>query len=113
MEDQKTKKLFFRYENIDGKIQEFETDMVVLCNALIPRHDSRKLAEIIGVEVDVYGFFKKQHLPSAPMETSKGGIFVCGYCHGPMDIPDAVAGASGAAAKASEVALSALPKETS
>lgn len=110
-EDPHTKKLSFSYENAEGKINEFETDMVVLCNALIPRRDSRKLADILGIEVDGYGFFKTLHPPAAPTETTKPGILVCGYCQAPMDIPDAVTGASSAAAKASEIAVSTLPKE--
>ena len=112
-EDQKTRKLYFRYENVDGKINEFETDIVVLCNALIPRRDSRKLADILRVEVDDYGFFRTQHLPAAPTETTRHGIFVCGYCQEPMDIPDAVVRASSAAAKASEIAASTPLKEAS
>jgi len=112
-EDPKTRKLSFRYENVDGKINEFETDIVVLCNALIPRRDSRKLADILRVEVDDYGFFRTQHLPAAPTETTRHGIFVCGYCQEPMDIPDAVVRASSAAAKASEIAASTPLKEAS
>jgi len=110
-EDPKTGKLFFRYEDKDGEIKEFQTDLVVLCNALIPRFDSRKLADVLGVEVDEYGFFRTRHPPAAPVETTKHGIFVCGYCQEPMDIPDAVARASSAAAKASEIATQTVPKE--
>ena len=106
-----TSKLSFRYENVDGKINEFETDIVVLCNALIPRRDSRKLADILGVDVDAYGFFRTQHLPAAPTETTRRGVFVCGCCQEPMDIPDAVTRASSAAAKASEIAASTLLRE--
>ena len=110
-EDPKTRKLFFRYENKDGEIKEFETDLVVLCNALTPRSDSRKLADTLGVEVDEYGFFKTPNPPAAPVETTRHGIFVCGCCQEPMDIPDAVTRASSAAAKASEIVTSAVLKE--
>jgi len=107
-EDPRTGKLFFRYENVDGEIKEFETDLIVLCNALIPRFDSRKLADLLGVEVDQYRFFKTKHLPSTPVESTRQGIFVCGYCQEPMDISDAVTRASSAAAKASEIASTVL-----
>ena len=33
------------------------------------------------------------------METNAAGVFICGACHSPKDIPDAVAQASAAAAK--------------
>lgn len=112
-ENPRTGKLFFRYEDRSGEIKEFETDLIVLCNALIPRFDSRKLADVLGVEVDEYGFFKTLDPPAAPVETTKHGIFVCGYCQEPMDIPDSVARASSAAAKASEIAISTAPREVS
>jgi len=112
-EDPRTKKLSFRYEDDDGEIREFETDVIVLCNTLIPRLDSRRLAAVLGVEVDEYGFLKTRHPPAAPVETTRHGIFACGYCQEPMDIPDAIARAGSAAAKASEVAASTTPEEAS
>jgi len=39
----------------------------------------------------------------APLETNIEGIYLCGCSAGPMDIPDSVAQASGAAAKASAI----------
>jgi heterodisulfide reductase subunit A2 len=36
------------------------------------------------------------------VDTNVAGIYVCGYCQGPKDIPESVAQASGAAARAAE-----------
>jgi len=37
------------------------------------------------------------------METTVPGIFACGFCQAPMDIPQSVAQGSGAAARVAEV----------
>ena len=77
-------------------------DLVVLCPALVPRPGNKKLAEIMGIELDDCGFFKVTHPLFAPVDASVQGIFVCGYCQSPKDIPDSVAQASAAAARAAE-----------
>jgi len=103
-EDPDTKDLIVRYEDLETKeIREIRLGMVVLCSALTPSPENRKLAEILGVEVDEYGFFKSPDPLCLPVDTTKPGIFMCGYCQGPKDIPESVAQASGAAARAAEV----------
>jgi len=77
-------------------------DLVVLCSALVPRTSNKKLAEIMGIELDDCGFFKVTHPFLAPVDTPVQGIYVCGYCQSPKDIPDSVAQASAAAARAAE-----------
>ncbi len=57
----------------------------------------------MGVELDEYGFYKSQNPILAPLDTTREGIFVCGYCQEPKDIPDSIADASGAAARAAEI----------
>jgi len=79
-----------------------DVDLVVLCPALLPRESNKKLAEITGVELDDCGFFKVTHPLFSPVDSTVPGIFVCGYCQSPKDIPDSVAQASAAAARASE-----------
>jgi heterodisulfide reductase subunit A-like polyferredoxin len=76
-------------------------DMVVLATACIPTAGARNLADMLGVELDENGFFKTYSV--APLNTTKPGIFVCGCAQGPMDIPESVAQASSAAARAAEV----------
>ena len=81
-----------------------QADLVVLCTALLPRPDNEELSNIMGVELDEYGFFRARDPIAAPLDTTVPGIFACGYCQAPMDIPESVAQASGAAARAAEVA---------
>jgi len=103
-EDPDTKTLTIWYD--DTLTREIKTltgiDLIVLCSALLPRGSNRKLAEITGVELDNCGFFKVTHPLLSPVDTTIPGIFVCGYCQSPKDIPDSVAQASAAAARAAE-----------
>jgi heterodisulfide reductase subunit A len=80
-------------------------DLVVLATACVPSASTPKLVELMGLELDENGFFKTD--PLAPLDTSRAGIFVCGCAQGPMDIPESVAQASSAAARAAEVVFTA------
>ncbi len=105
LEDPATGNLQINYENIpEGKLQELNADLVVLCPALVPMEDNKFLAEILNVELDSYGFFKTQDQLLRPVETNVDGIFVCGYCQSPKDISESVTQASAAAEKAAEIA---------
>jgi heterodisulfide reductase subunit A len=102
-EDPATKSLQIHYEDMKtGEMKTLDADMVVLCPALIPRSENKKLAETMGVELDEFGFFKAKNLLTAPLDTNVAGIYICGYCQSPKDIPESVAQASGAAARAAE-----------
>ncbi|UCD73444.1 MAG: CoB--CoM heterodisulfide reductase iron-sulfur subunit A family protein, partial [Candidatus Bathyarchaeota archaeon] len=103
-EDPETGELTVWYEDPRGKgIKEMKVDLVVLCPALIPREKNKELANLLSLDVDEYGFFKSKDVLIAPVDTSKAGVFMCGYCQGPKDIPECVAQASAAAARAAEV----------
>jgi len=62
------------------------------------------LAKTLGIKLNKYKFCETDTF--SPMETSKKGIFVCGAFSAPKDIPESVAQASGAAAKAMSVIAS-------
>ncbi len=92
------------YENTeDGEINTKEVDLVVLSHALIPSKGNKDLARILGITLDEHGFFKVPNILTKPMDTDVEGIFVCGYCQSPQDIPDSVTQASGVAARAAEL----------
>jgi heterodisulfide reductase subunit A len=82
-----------------------EFDMVVLSIGMLPPKNVEKLADVLGIELNQYNFCETQTF--APMGTSKPGIFVCGAFSAPKDIPESVAQASGAAAKAMSIIASA------
>jgi heterodisulfide reductase subunit A len=102
-EDQATKNLQIHYEDTKtGEMKKLDADLVVLCPALIPKAENKRLAEEMGIELDDANFFKAKDLLTAPMDTTSAGIYICGYCQSPKDIPESVAQASGAAARAAE-----------
>jgi heterodisulfide reductase subunit A len=102
-EDPLTKNLQIHYEELaSSKMKVLETDLVVLCPALVPKKDNKVIAKTMGLDLDEYGFFKSWEQLTAPVDTNVPGIYVCGYCQSPKDIPESVAQASGAAARASE-----------
>jgi heterodisulfide reductase subunit A len=102
-EDGKSKNLLVHYRDPDThQIKAFEADMVVLATSLIPRKDAKDVAKVLGVELDPNGFFSTPDADLNPMDTSVPGILAAGYCQKPMDIPEAVAEGSAAAARAME-----------
>ena len=100
-ERQQTKNLVLAYVADDGEATEEEFDLVVLSVGLRPSASTARLAETLGVAVDRFGFCRTDAL--APSRTSREGIFVAGAFAAPMDIPETVMTASGAAAMAGEL----------
>ena len=76
------------------------TDLVVLAVAIEPNHGAKALAQMASASVDTHHFFSEAHAKLRPVESATAGIFLSGVCHGPKDIPETVAQASAAAAKA-------------
>ncbi len=87
------------YEDTQArKVNKEEFDLVILATACAPSKGVAHLAEILDIEVNNFGFYKTS--AAQPLDTSRTGIYVCGCAHGPMDIPESVAQASSAAARA-------------
>ncbi|MEM3696710.1 MAG: CoB--CoM heterodisulfide reductase iron-sulfur subunit A family protein [Candidatus Bathyarchaeia archaeon] len=102
-EDPSTGNLFVHYvEDEQPKTEEF--DMVVLSIGMQPPKNVEKIAKVLGIELNKYKFCETKTF--SPLETSKPGIFVCGAFSAPKDIPESVAQASGAAAKAMSIIAS-------
>jgi heterodisulfide reductase subunit A len=76
-------------------------NLAVLATSLVPRRGVEELADTLGLETDECGFFKTD--PYSLLNTTRPGIFACGCCREPADIPECVSQASGAAARAAEV----------
>ena len=93
-----TGNLRIRYETEDGTSTEEEFDLVVLSVGLEPSEGARRLADTLGLDLNRHGFCETSTF--APLETSRPGVFVCGAFGGPVDIPETVAQASGAVARA-------------
>ena len=112
LEDPRTKDLVIVCEHtVSREVKELKVDMVVLCPAFIPKESNKKLSENLGVKLDEHGFFKAKDSMLVPVDTNVPGVFICGCCQGPKDIPESVAQASGAAARAVEVVALTARKE--
>ena len=83
-----------------GKKIRVPVDMVVLCTAIEARADATNVGRTFGVNQGADGFFLEEHPKLGPLNTATDGVFLAGCCQKPMDIPDTVSQASGAAAKA-------------
>ena len=65
-----------------------------------PSSGTEELAEMLCLELNNYGFVEVPDKLAYPLDSTKPGIFACGYAHSPRDIPDSVVQGSGAAARA-------------
>jgi heterodisulfide reductase subunit A len=103
-EDLATKDPLVYYEDCaGGQSLVGRFDLVVLCPALVPKVGSEGLCSSLGVALDSDGFISIPACAEHPVDTSTKGVFACGFCQTPMDIPDSVVQASGAAARVAQV----------
>jgi heterodisulfide reductase subunit A2 len=72
---------------------------VILAVGLEPHEDTRRMSEMLGLQMSPEGWLTEKHSNSDPTGTWTGGISIAGTCQGPKDIPDTVAQASAAAAR--------------
>ena len=86
-------------DTLSGQQVQIETDLVVLAPALVPRPETRHLAEMLGVGLDDDGWVLARDSNADPVQTNRPGVFLAGMVSGPKDIPETVGHASGAAAQ--------------
>ncbi len=96
-----TKNIVLRYRVNGNEVREEEFDLVVLSVGLTSPSSNRQLADKLSIKTNSSGFCESPVF--SPIETSQPGIYACGVFHGPMDIPDSVTTASGAASFASQL----------
>lgn len=93
-------KLIIQFEDtLIGKQRRLPVDMVILSAGVEARHDSREVAQMLGVSCDFSGFFTERHTKLDPILTMSEGIYIAGACQGPMAIPETVAQGASAAAR--------------
>jgi heterodisulfide reductase subunit A2 len=86
-------------DTLAGMPVTIEADMVVLASAMVPSDGVGELAQKLNVGYDQFGFLMESHPKLRPVETNAAGVFICGACQAPKDIPESVAQASAAAGK--------------
>ena len=87
-------------DTLTGKKIEISADLVVLAMAAVPNVGVKELAKKLKISTDAHGFITEAHPKLRPVETLTAGIFLTGCAQAPKDIPETVAQASGAAARA-------------
>lgn len=93
-------KLHLRTEDIENAILiEQDVDMVILSVGVEPDDDAPKIADMLGLKTDTYGWFKESNYNINPTNSPQINITLAGACQGAKDIPDSVAHASAAASK--------------
>lgn len=97
-EDPDTKNLLICYQTDDGALQEQGFDMVVLSVGSEPPAQSKQLADMLGIELNEYGFCKTEKFE--PVDTTRPGVYVAGTFAMPKEITESVIDASGAVAQA-------------
>jgi len=88
-------KLQLLIENMEGEQTIVEHDRVVLSIGMEPADGAEDVAALFGLERDPFGFFPSRSATSGM--SCNEHVFVCGTCHEPMSIPDAMAAARGVA----------------
>jgi heterodisulfide reductase subunit A len=96
-----TKNVLLRYRVNGTEVKDEEFDLVVLSVGLTSPDSNRRLADKLSIKTNSSGFCESSLF--SPIETSQPGIYACGVFHAPMDIPDSVTMASGAASLASQL----------
>ncbi len=87
-------------DTIEHEQRRIPADLVVLSVAAAPNDGAVELAKTLEIETDQYGFITPRDPAVSSVETRRDGVYVCGSAIGPQVIPDAVAQASAAAARA-------------
>ena len=95
---QKGDNLVVNYPNNKGDNASIQADMVVLAVPVIPSEGLEKLAEILDIELDRFGYIATEISQIGSIKTSRQGVFVAGCSEGPQDIQSAVLQAEAAVA---------------
>lgn len=88
------------YDTLLGEEVRIEADLVVLTAALQGDIDAPQLKQLLKVAADAQGFYREAHAKIRPLDFNTDGIYLCGAAHYPRSVPDTIAQAAGAAARA-------------
>ena len=93
--------LTVRMENtMTGTKSEEQYDLVVLSAGLEGSKGTQDIARVAGVQTAAAGFIREFHPKLRPVDTQRTGMFLCGTAQGPKTIPESIAQAKAAAARA-------------
>jgi heterodisulfide reductase subunit A len=93
------------WDTLSDTKKELACDLIVLSNPLVPARDTGRLAAVLGLPVDRYGFLIDHYVRVKPSHFVEKGIFVCGDVHFPLSPYECQVQAYGVAARAARLLL--------
>ena len=88
------------YEPLLERELVLKPDLLVLSSRIDPDSDNETLGQMLKIPLNEDRFFLEAHVKLRPVEFATEGIFVAGLAHSPKSIPETIAQAEAAAAKA-------------
>jgi heterodisulfide reductase subunit A len=85
---------------VTGEIERHDFDMLVLAVGMKPSSSTRRLQEMLGLQLTSDGFFLEAHPKLQPVDAATRGVFYAGCAEGPKDIKDSVTQGTAAAMRA-------------
>ena len=82
---------------------DLKPDLVVLSMPVVPRPESKELANIFKVPLDSDNFYLEAHVKLRPVDFSTNGVFMAGMAHYPKLLDESIIQAQAAAARAARV----------
>jgi len=79
---------------VTGRLEFFDLEMLVLALGMKPAKNTRRLQEMLGLQLTADGFFLEAHPKLQPVDAASKGIFYAGCAESPKDIKDSVTQAS-------------------
>ncbi len=83
-----------------GELEFYVFDMLVLAVGVQPSRGTRRLQEMLGLQLNSDGFYLEAHPKLLPVDAATRGVFYAGCSEGPKDIKETVTQASAAAVRA-------------
>jgi len=75
-------------------------DVVTLATAIVPNPETRELAKLYKLPVDMDGFLQEAHVKLRPVDFATDGIFLAGLAHYPKPIEESIVQAQAAVSRA-------------
>ncbi len=88
------------FDPLIGSNIEIDADHLVLSTPQVPSEEQQGLQKVLRVPLNTLGFFLEAHMKLRPLDFTSDGMFLCGNCHSPKELPLALAQALGAASRA-------------
>jgi len=88
--------------NLDADIN-IKTDLLVLSAGIVPRDDTKELAQKLKLPLTADGFFLEAHMKLRPVDFTNDGVFLCGIAHFPKTMDESITQALATVSRASTI----------